>query len=288
MQTPGQEFYSQKAARTFTRQDVLDGKIVKINPALITITDGFVDRAAPAELQQRVVEQVHQVLAGKVQTLHVDINFEDYSGFGAVRPDLNQVIFTPPFLQNLNEFVQAQGVYLNLHLLTDFPLQHLAEYAAVGAGAICFQLDTVPDRKMLAELIDHIRGLGACASPVIETVGTENLKPRGPEAVLEFLEPMLSQVGMLTLQVAETAARSNKITGRFAMEQARDYISFIGQGFGGTIQLQGGMTTQTIGKAAQLGAGFIVCGSEIFRNRAGRSPAAVVDQLLQQAAEALV
>jgi hypothetical protein len=47
------------------------------------------------------------------------------------------------------------------------------------------------------------------------------------------------------------------------------------------------MTTQTIGDAVRLGADFIVCGSEIFRNREGRSAEAVIDDLLLRAADAL-
>jgi hypothetical protein len=36
--TDAQRFYSQPAPRPITRQDVLDGRIIKLNPALITIT----------------------------------------------------------------------------------------------------------------------------------------------------------------------------------------------------------------------------------------------------------
>jgi pentose-5-phosphate-3-epimerase len=287
VQTSGQEFYSSKAVRPFTREDILNGRVIKINPALITITDGFVNTVAPENLQKQVIEQVHRLLSHKIQTLHIDVNFEDYSGFGASGPDINRTVFTPSFSQNLNGIVQAKGAYLNLHLLTNDPLLHLTEYATVGAGAICFQLDSVPDEKALAQIIEKIRLLGACASPVIETVGTEYLQPRRREEVLTFLEPVLSQIGMLTFQVAGTASRSNALAGQFAREQAQSYISFLKQSFYGTIQLQGGMTTQTIGEAVRLGADFIVCGSEIFRNREGRSAETVIDDLLLRAADAL-
>jgi 3-keto-L-gulonate-6-phosphate decarboxylase len=148
-------------------------------------------------------------------------------------------------------------------------------------------LDSISDPKTLMKLIDYIQSLGACASPVIETVGTENLAPRSKEAVLALLEPILPHVGMLTFQVAATAARSNLPSGQFAREQARAYVSYLKRAFYGTIQFQGGMTTQTIREAVQLGADFIVCGSQIFRNREGRSVEAVIDHLLQEAAEGL-
>jgi pentose-5-phosphate-3-epimerase len=287
MQTAAQKFYSHKADRPVVQKDFLDGRVIKINPALITITDRLVKAVSPTDLQSQVIEQVRRLLAHKIQTFHVDVNFEDYSGFGASGPDINRTVFTPPFLQDLNDILRAEGAFLNLHLLTDSPLQHLAEYTNVGAGAICFQLDSVPERHMLAELIAQIHDLGACASPVIETVGTENLHPHSRETVLTFLAPLLDQIGMLTFQVAETASRSNAPAGQFAREQARSYISFIKQAFHGTIQLQGGMTTHTIGEAVRLGADFIICGSEIFRNWEGQPAETVIDDLLVRAADAL-
>jgi pentose-5-phosphate-3-epimerase len=266
---------------------VLGGQVIKINPALITITEGLIAEKTSEELQHRVVEQVVRLLSQGVRTFHVDVNFEDYSGFSASRPDLNGSIFSPRFLHSLNTLVHASGAFLNLHLLTDFPSRHLAEYASVGAGAICFQLDAVPHDRELARLLALIQDLGACASPVIETVGSDNLKPPGMDAVLMLLEPFLSQIGMLTFQVAGTASRTHSPAGRLAKEQAISYIAPMREMFGGAIQLQGGITTQTIGDAVRLGAEFFVCGSEVFRNRRGRPPEKVIDDMLRRAAEVL-
>jgi hypothetical protein len=120
--TDGQRFYSVPVLRTFTRQDVLDGKVVKLNPALITITDGLVGEVAPKVLQEQVLTQVKLLLKHKIRTFHVDLNFEDYSGFGQRRPDINTPVFTPDFLAQLDEQIRAGGGFLNLHLLTDRPI----------------------------------------------------------------------------------------------------------------------------------------------------------------------
>lgn len=287
LQTSTQRFYSQSMLKTFTRQEILRGGVIKINPALITITDGRVRTVAPEQLQREVETQVRRLLAYKIKTFHVDVNFEDYSGYGASRPDLNTAIFTPLFLQALKRLVQEQGGYLNMHLLTDFPGQHLTEYESAEADAVCFQLDTLHDDHQLAALIEAIRRLGACASPVIETVGSDHLKPSDPASVFSRLSPFFPRIGMLTLQTAGTTSRSNTSTGTFAFESARSYLTVLRQGFFGTLQLQGGITTQTIGAAVRLGTEFLVCGTEIFRNREGRAPEAVIDELLQQAAQAL-
>lgn len=57
-------------------------------------------------------------------------------------------------------------------------------------------------------------------------------------------------------------------------EQRRAYIRGLRQGYSGTLQLQRGITTQTIGAA------FVVCGTEIFGKHEGRAPETVIDEPL--------
>jgi pentose-5-phosphate-3-epimerase len=183
--------------------------------------------------------------------------------------------------------MRAGGGFLNLHLLTDAPERHLAGLARLAPGAICFQLEAVTDPGTLERLIGRITELGACASPVIETVGSEHLHPLSPQQVRELLLPLAPRLGMLTLQAAGTASRSNLPTGTFAHEALASYLQALPQSFRGTLQIQGGITTQTIGQAVQMGAEFLVCGTQLFRHPAGLSPKSVVDQLLLEAARAL-
>lgn len=288
LRTSGQRFYGRSMLGTFTRQEVLRGQIIKINPALITIMDGRVNKVAPERLQHQVEVHVRQLLAHGLKTFHVDVNFEDYSGYGTLRPYLNGAIFTPLFLQRLKYLVHEHGGYLNLHLLTDFPGQHFSDYQAVQADAICFQLESLPDGSQLAALIQAIQRSGACASPVIETVGSDGLVPPSPESVFCRLKLLLEEIGMLTLQVAGTTSRSNTAVGSLMVERARAYIEALRPAFTGTLQFQGGITTRTIGQAVRLGAEFVVCGTEIFRNREDRTAEDVIDELLQRASQALV
>lgn len=283
----GQEFYRRSRLRAFDREDVLAGRVIRINPALITITDGLVASTPAAELQCRVRERVAELIDHRVRTFHVDINFTDYSGFSGAGPDVNDSVFTPDFLAGLGEFVRSRGGYLNLHLLTDRPLDHLPDYRDAGFGAICFQLDVIRTASELAEVVAAIDAMGATASPVIETVGSEKIAPRSPEQVLELCRPSLAAIGMWTIQAAGTASRSDQAAGRFSGSRAGEYLVRLKEGFGGTIQLQGGVTTATIGDVVTLGAEFLVCGTEIFRNKAGLRPPEVIDGMLRTAADAL-
>jgi pentose-5-phosphate-3-epimerase len=280
-------FYSQSALQSFSRDDVLAGRVIRINPALITITDGLVDTTTPAALQEQIRARVDELLRHKVRTFHVDVNFPDYSGYGPKRPDINTGIFSPAFLADLNALVRAGDGFLNLHVLTDAPREQLRAFDGVAFGAICFQLDVLAGAQEVAALVDAIWDTGACVSPVIETVGSGQAAPRSPAEVLALLEPVLPRIGMLTLQAAGTAARSTQAQGAFSQGPAGAYITALRAAFPGTLQLQGGVTTRTIGEVVRLGAEFLVCGTEIFHHPAGRTPPQVIDDLLEGAARAL-
>ncbi len=283
-----QQFYGHSALKTaYTREDVLDGHVVKINPALITITDGLVNSVPVDQLQRKIYEHVAYLRVHGVHTFHIDINFEDYRGYSQSRPDMNARVFTPDFLRDLNKCAQAAGAFLNLHLLTNFPQTRLREYATVGAGAICFQLDSVQKPERLVELVDYILDLGACASPVIETVGTEDIEPLPFETVQALLEPVLPRIGMLTFQAAATATRTMLRTGMLDRNALQSYLNALRRGFNGTVQIQGGITTHTVREAVRLGAEFLVCGTQIFRNREGQTPPSIIEAMLMEAAQAL-
>ena len=282
-----QQFYGQSALRSFTRQDILDGRVIKINPALITVTDGLISSTPPGVLQQRVEEQTHHLLAHGIRTFHVDLNFPDYSGFAQSKPDMNTAVFTPDFVEHLNRGVVSAGAFLNVHLLTDAPQQHLREYQHIKLGAICFQLDAVFEPRRLAALVEQIRTMGACPSPVIETVGSERLQPQAVGDVLKLLGPVLPHMGMLTFQAAGTASRSDRPAATLATGLVRPYIESLQREFAGTIQIQGGITTGTVGQAVGLGAEFLVCGTQLFRNPEGLTPDQVIRAMLQAAAETL-
>jgi hypothetical protein len=71
--TAAQHFYSHPAARPFICQDLLDGRVIKLNPALITITGGLVSTTDPLVLQQLVSAHVQGLLAhSKAATIQLN------------------------------------------------------------------------------------------------------------------------------------------------------------------------------------------------------------------------
>lgn len=289
MEKSGQQYYGNSSFHSFEKEDILSGNVIKINPALITIIDGLIAAFSPEQLQEMVWSNVTRLMESKkIHTFHLDINFDDYSGFGDSRPDLNGQIFTPSFSASLNKFIRSRGCFLNVHFLTDDPRERLREYKDTAFGALCFQLEAVKSADDLSELISEILDRGACASPVIEIVGSEHLTPKPKEEVFDFISPFLDKIGMLTFQVEGTASRSTHSSGMLNDERTKAYIEFFRAGFGGTIQIQGGIRTNTVSQAVKLGAEFLVCGTQIFRNKDNREPEAVIDELLMEACKSLI
>ncbi|MBN1679406.1 MAG: hypothetical protein JW966_03890 [Anaerolineae bacterium] len=284
----GQRFYSTSSLiPPVTRQDVMSGAVIKISPALITLLDRHAPHVPARDHRRTITEQVSQLLDHGVRSFHVDINFGDYSGFGSTAPVRSDGVFDPVFVGELNDLVQDHAAFLTLHLLTDHPDKHLDSYAGSAPGAVCFQLDAVTEPARLYDLVARIRAMGACASPVIETVGTDALTPVPPGVVVDLLGPVLPQIGTLTFQAAGTGARSNRPAGVFAGDCVRAYLDRLTPGFTGTIQLQGGITTHTVGEAVALGAEFLVAGTQIFYHADGLAPFEVIDAMLHAAARAL-
>jgi pentose-5-phosphate-3-epimerase len=285
--TVRQAFYSQSALPLTSKKAVLDGRVIKINPALITLTDGKIKSIDPSDLQAWVYQQVKKLLQSKIFSVHVDVNYPDYRGYPIDKPDINTDAFSPAFVGTLNDLLRSQGKFLNLHLLTDHPLKRLQEYDQLQLGAVCFQLEVISNVQQLENLVNYINRRGACASPVIETVGSGNMIPKPINEVMGLLTPTLPKIGMLTFQGAGTASRSSQTAGMFARDVVGEYIETAQKTFRGTIQLQGGVTTATVGDAVLLGAEFLVCGTEIFHHPDGVSPSEVIDQMLQNASIAL-
>lgn len=289
MKTKRQLFYSESSLGAFTKSNISNGDVIKINPAIITILDKIGNLRDVALTQRMVLDEIECLLKHKkVHTLHVDINFNDYRTFGKNGPVSNSHIFTPKFIEKVNHLAMSNGANINIHLLTSCPQRRIEDIKHIEIGAICFQLEVMQNREELTNIVEIITEMGACASPVIELVGTERFKPKGKEEVFEILSPVLPSIGMLTFQAAATGLRSNRTSGTMFSQESIEYIKFLARRFNGTIQIQGGITTKTIGSAIRVGSEFLVCGTEIFNNKDGYTSEQVVEEMLLQAEKELL
>lgn len=158
---------------------------------------------------------------------------------------------------------------LDIHLMIEDPDRWAPAYAEAGAETITFHVEAAAAPIRLAR---ELRALGAKASMA--------LRPATP---IEPYADMLAELDMLLLMTVEPGFGGQKFLDLVLpkIRRARELADRTGQEI--RIQVDGGVSIETIGRCAEAGADTFVAGSAVYR---AADPDAMVNQLRQTAAEA--
>lgn len=146
--------------------------------------------------------------------------------------------------------LRVSPIPVDCHLMIDDPDRWAPAYAEAGAGSVTFHVEAARDPRHLARTI---RSLGACAAMA--------LKPGTPWAPYEDLLPELDMVLVMTVEPgfggqAFMADQMPKV--RQVRESVRRYGGQI------WVQVDGGVSADTIEQCAEAGADVFVAGSAVF------------------------
>ena len=158
---------------------------------------------------------------------------------------------------------------VDCHLMIDDPDRWAPAYAEAGAGSVTFHIEAAGAPVRLAR---ELRGRGARAGIAVR-----------PATPIEPLEDLLPELDMLLVMTVEPGFGGQDFLDICLpkIRRARDMVTKSGLDI--WIQVDGGVSAETIERCADAGADVFVAGSAVYK---AEDAAATVDELRQLAAGA--
>jgi ribulose-phosphate 3-epimerase len=172
--------------------------------------------------------------------------------------------FGPTMVEAL---ARSTDVPLDAHLMIDDPDREAAAYVEAGCGSVTFHVEACRAPVRLAR---EIRSQGARASMA--------LKPATP---IEPYEDLLAELDMVLLMTVEPGFGGQKFLDLVLPKIRRTRELMDKHGVETWLQVDGGVSLETIGRCAEAGADVFVAGSAVF---SADDPDAMVTSLREAAA----
>ena len=207
---------------------------IKIAPSILASDFGRLD------------EEVRSVTEAGADWIHVDVMD------GHFVPNLT---FGPPLLPALKA---ATDLPIDVHLMIEQPERSIEAYSEGGADRIGVHVETCPH---LHRTIQQIHGLGKLACVVLN-----------PATPAEAVEPVMGDLDqVLVMSVNPGFGGQAFIDGVLPKcERIRAWIEASGRAV--DLEIDGGVTTETIGRARRAGCNVFVAGTAVFGKRKEREP----------------
>ena len=185
--------------------------------------------------------------------------------------DIMDNIFVPNFtfdFQRAKEIIEFSDLPVDAHLMIADPDISAPKYAQAGCVSVTFHLEAA---KNVGQTISNVKSNGAKVGLAVK-----------PGTSFSLVEPFIEQIDLLLVMTVEPGfgGQSFMHDQMDKVKTARSRIELI-KGTKPLIQVDGGISLETIGEAANAGANCFVAGSAVYNSA---DPENMV-QLLRKSAE---
>jgi ribulose-phosphate 3-epimerase len=199
--------------------------------------------AAPAVLPSllacdfgRLADEVREAESGGVAALHLDIMD------GHFVPNLS---FGLPVVEAVR---RASRLPLDVHLMIDNPEKYIGAFRAAGADSLTVHAEVVRDPR---PMLDQIRTLGAAAGLALN-----------PSTPLSRIDPYLPHCDIVLVMSVEPGFGGQEFDSA-ALVKLRTLRD--DERCGALLEVDGGVSGETIAACAEAGADLFVAGTAVFR-----------------------
>ncbi len=204
----------------------------------------------------RLGEQVLEADRGGADTIHIDVmdgHFVPNISFGPLMVEVCKKVTTLP---------------LDVHLMISQPERFFESFARAGADSLTIHAEAT---YHLHRAVQHIKDLGLNAGVVLN-----------PGTPLEFLQPVLTDVDLVLIMSVNPGFGGQKFI-ETALERIRTVRGWLDrENPACDLQVDGGITLETVSRARNAGANVFVAGSSVFgHGNIGQNIAALKLALLE-------
>lgn len=185
--------------------------------------------------------------------------------------DIMDNIFVPNFtfdFQRAKEIIEFSDLPVDAHLMIADPDISAPKYAQAGCVSVTFHLEAA---KNIGQTISDVKSNGAKVGVAVK-----------PGTSFSLVEPFIEQINLLLVMTVEPGfgGQSFMHDQLDKVKTARSRIELM-KGTKPLIQVDGGISLETIGEAANAGANCFVAGSAVYKSA---DPENMV-QMLRKSAE---
>ena len=192
---------------------------------------------------RRLGEQIAEAEAAGVDWLHVDVMD------GHFVPNITMGPFIVEWCRKVTKLP------LDVHLMIEKPERYIEAFAKAGASGLTVHVETCLDMK---DTLNQIKALGCRAGIVLN-----------PETPLEKLDPFLAEADLVLVMSVHPGYSGQKFIPESIARVAEVRKKLDALGSSAWLEVDGGISTETLPAMKKAGASAFVAATAIFKNPDG-------------------